>query len=156
SKISSKNSKTNRIKTSNNNRKISSRKIRRIKKISNSSNNSKTRISRIKRISSRHKTSSRKTNRGTTKTKKNNSKRTSLRRRTNRKRNSSTSPARVHPPRPAQKSSRTISLRHRRANSRPNNHQALAKEKTRSLRLHREKARRKTPPLLPRNRRKRN
>ena len=117
---------------------------------------SKTRTSRIKRISSRHKTSSRKTNRAATKTKKNNSKKTSLRQKTNRKRNSSNSPARVHLPRPAQKSSRTISLRLRRANDRLNNHQVRAKEKTKSRRRHREKARRKTPPLPPRNRRKRN
>ena len=126
---------------------------------SNSSSNnssSKTRTSRIKRISSRHKTSSRKTNRAATKTKKNNSKKTSLRRKTNRKRNSSNSPARVHLPRPAQKSSRTISLRPRRDNDRLNNHQVLAKEKTKCRRRHREKARRKTPPLPPRNRRKRN
>ena len=123
---------------------------------SSNNNSSKTRISRIKRISSRHKTSSRKTNRAATKTKKNNSKRTSLRRKTNRKRNSSNNPARVHLPRPAQKSSRTNSLRPRRDNDRLNNHQVLAKEKTKCRRRHREKARRKTPPLPPRNRRKRN
>ena len=157
SKISSKNSRTNRTRTSSNNRKISSRKISNSSNSnSNSSSSSKTRTSRIKRISSRHKTSSRKTNRAATKTKKNNSKKTSLRRKTNRKRNSSNSPARVHLPRPAQKSSRTISLRLRRANDRLNNHQVRAKEKTKSRRRHREKARRKTPPLPPRNRRKRN
>ena len=123
---------------------------------SNNSSSSKTRTSRIKRISSRHKTSSRKTNRAATKTKKNNSKKTSLRQKTNRKRNSSNSPARVHLPRPAQKSSRTISLRLRRDNDRLNNHQVRAKEKTKCRRRHREKAKRKTPPLPPRNRRKRN
>ena len=124
---------------------------------SNNNSSSKTRISRIKRISSRHKTSSRKrTNRAATNSKKNNSKRTSLRRKTNRKRNSSNNPARVHLPRPAQKSSRTNSLRPRRDNDRLNNHQVLAKEKTKCRRRHREKARRKTPPLPPRNRRKRN
>ena len=123
---------------------------------SNNNNSSKTRISRIKRISSRHKTSSRKRTRAPTNSKKNNSKRTSLRRKTNRKRNSSNNPARVHLPRPAQKSSRTNSLRPRRDNDRLNNHQVLAKEKTKCRRRHREKARRKTPPLPPRNRRKRN
>ncbi len=122
----------------------------------NNNSSSKTRISRIKRISSRHKTSSRKRTRAATNSKKNNSKRTSLRRKTNRKRNSSNNPARVHLPRPAQKSSRTNSLRPRRDNDRLNNHQVLAKEKTKCRRRHREKARRKTPPLPPRNRRKRN
>ena len=161
SKISSKNSKTNRTRTSSNNRKTSSRKIRKINSNSSSSSNnnnssSKTRTSRIKRISSRHKTSSRKRTRAATNSKKNNSKRTSLRRKTNRKRNSSNNPARVHLPRPAQKSSRTNSLRPRRDNDRLNNHQVLAKEKTKCRRRHREKARRKTPPLPPRNRRKRN
>src|SRR5439155_16449405 len=73
---------------------------------------------------------------------------------TNRKRNSNNSPARVHLPRPAQKSSKTISLR--RASDRLNNHQVRAKEKTKCRRRHREKARRKTLPLPPRNRRKRN
>ena len=72
------------------------------------------------------------------------------------KETAATSPARVHLPRPAPKSSRTISLRPRRDNDRLNNHQVLAKEKTKSRRRHREKARRKTPPLPPRNRRKRN
>ena len=161
---SSKNSRTNRIRTSSsNNRKTSSRKIRRIKKInsSSSSNNnnsssSRTRISRIKRISSRHKTSSRKRTRAATNSKKNNSKRISLRRKTNHKRNSSNNPARVRLRRPAPKSSRTNSLRPRRDNDKLNNHQVLAKEKTKSRRHHREKARRKTPPLRPRNRRKRN
>src|SRR5439155_687054 len=121
-----------------------------------SRSSSKTRTSRIKRISSRPKSSSRKTNRAATRTKKNNSKKTSLRQKTNRKRNNSNSPAKVHLLRPAQKSSRTISLRLRRANDRLNNHQVPVKEKTKSRRRHREKARRKTPPLPPRNRRKRN
>ena len=44
----------------------------------------------------------------------------------------------------------------RRDNNRLNNHQVPAKEKTKSLHRHREKARRKTPPLPPRNRPKRN
>ena len=143
--------------SSSNNRKTSSRKINSSSSSNNNNSSSnKTRISRIKRISSRHKTSSRKRTRAPTNSKKNNSKRTSLRRKTNRKRNSSNNPARVHLPRPAQKSSRTNSLRPRRDNDRLNNHQVLAKEKTKCRRRHREKARRKTPPLPPRNRRKRN
>src|SRR5262249_10509159 len=122
----------------------------------NSSSSSKTRTSRIKRISSRHKTSSRRTSRGATKTKRNNSKKTNLRRKTNRKRNSSNNLARVHLPHPPQKSSRIISLRHGRANGRPNNHLVLAKEKTKIPRPHPEKATRKTPPPLQPNHRKRN
>src|SRR5262249_55371885 len=135
----------------------SSRKIRKIKKISNNNrSSSNNRTSRIKRISSRLKTSSRKTNREATKTKKNNSKTTSRRRKTNHKRNSSNSPARVHLHRPTQKSGRAISLRPRRGSSKLNNHQVRAKEKIRNRRRHRQKVMRKAPPLLPRNRRKRN
>src|SRR5207302_10001718 len=57
---------------------------------------------------------------------------------------------------PEMKTIRRIRLLPRPENERPNNHQVRAKEKTKCRRRNREKARRRTAPLLPRNRRKKN
>ncbi len=105
---------------------------------------------------SSHKISRSKTNRATTKDRISNSKKISLRRRTNLRTNSSSNPVRLPLRRPAGKISSKMSLRHHQGNSRLSNRLVPAKGTTGNPHPLLAKARKKTPLLPRRNRRRKN